>query len=802
MDKQCFHCHDTIPKGFSASLKIAGQQESFCCLGCMAIAETIITGGLESFYLHRTEASERPDEFDQSNIDELKLYDDLELQKEFVDSNEDLYEVSLSIGGITCAACIWLLEKEISKISGLHSFSINHTSHKANLSWYKDQLQLSDVLILARKLGYKAFPYEEGLARENAEKEKKTTIFRIAVAGIASMQSMMFALPLYLGYYSGITTEFISLFRWVSFIMCIPVILFSARPFFSAAYRDLRTGQLTMDLPVSIAILGAFFASSWITFIGEASIKSDVYFDSVAMFTFFLLLGRFIEMQTRHKHLNSDIEMSRLLPSTAIVEIDNIEKSIPAHKLAKGDTLVIKQGQIIAADGIVINGYSRVDESALSGEFLPIEKSLGSFVSGGTVNIENTLYVRITAKPKDSRVAAIIKLLDKAQSEKPRTVLLADHIASYFVAAVLLTSVLVGMYWYIQDPDRIFPIVLSVLVVTCPCALGLATPTALTSTNTFLRKHGFLITKSHALEAMTQITDIIFDKTGTLTKGKLSLEKTRVFSGYTVEQALEVAAALESQSSHPIANTFKPYLKSQAKNITNIIGQGLEGHYSLSGKESHKYYLGKLDFVTKEPQEEFDKFSGLSIFLSNGQTVIAQFMLSDTLRDNSHQAIENLKNLGFKIHILSGDQPHAVEKIANHLKIPSFHSSKSPEEKLAFIKTLQSEGKKIAMVGDGINDLPVLSGAKLSIAMGEASDITKMNSDAILLNGNLQVLSESFVKARDTRKIIKENMAWAIGYNLCMLPLAAAGFVPPYFAALGMSLSSLIVVFNSIRLKR
>lgn len=802
MDKRCFHCHEPIPKGFNASLKIADQEQPFCCLGCMAIAETIITGGLESFYQHRTAASAKPDEFSQSNIDELRLYDDPELQKEFVEKNKALSDITLSIGGITCAACIWLLEKEISQLTGVHSFSINHTTHKAHLSLDLNRVKLSDVLILARKLGYKAFPYEEGLARENAEKEKKTTIFRIAIAGIASMQNMMFALPLYLGFYSGITTEFVSFFRWVSFIMCIPVVLFSAKPFFIAAYRDLKTGHLTMDLPVSIAILGAFAASSWITFVGEASIESDVYFDSVSMFTFFLLLGRFIEMQTRHKHLNSDIEMSRLLPSTAIIQENNEETSIPAHKLSLGETLIVKQGQIIAADGVVIDGYSRVDESALSGEFLPIEKSAGSFVSGGTVNIENTLRINVTTKPKDSRVAAIIKLLDKAQSIKPRTILVADKLASYFVGAVLLTSILVGFYWYLNDPDQVFPIVLSVLVVTCPCALSLATPTALTSANTFLRKHGFLITKSHTLEAMTQITDIVFDKTGTLTKGKLSLEHTQIFGDYTQEEVLEIAAALEAQSSHPIANTFKPFFKQNAQRIENVIGQGLRGEYNLTGGADKLYKLGKLAFVQKEHTEDIKPYSGLSLFLSDGDKLIAQFMLSDTLRENSQQAIQNLKDLGLNIHILSGDQAHSVKLIAEQLNIPSYHASQSPEEKLIFIKKLQEKGQKIGMVGDGINDLPVLSGAKLSIAMGEASDITKMNSDAILLNGNLSVLSQSFLKARATRHIIKENMAWAIGYNLCMLPLAAAGFVPPYFAALGMSLSSLIVVFNSIRLKR
>lgn len=803
MTKQCFHCQEPIPKGFNAKLKIGSDEQTFCCYGCLAIAETIVSGGLESFYQHRTQASERPDQFNDSNVSELRLYDDPALQQEFVDQNGNLSEVSLSISGITCAACIWLLEKEVTKQVTVESFTINHTSHKARLQWNNSLTTLSDILILIRKLGYKAFPYEEGIALTNAEKEKKTTIIRIAIAGIASMQNMMFAMPLYLGFYSGIDIEFVQFFRWFSLLMCIPVVLFSASPFFQAALRDIKTGHLTMDIPISIAILAAFLASSWITLFSEPTIESDVYFDSVSMFTFFLLLGRYIEMQTRHKHLNSDIEMSRLLPSTAIIITQSGEKSVPALKLEVDDILIIKQGQIIAADGLVIEGFSRVDESALSGEFLPIEKSQGSFVSGGTVNIENTLQVKVIAKPKDSRVAAIIKMLDKAQSEKPRTVLIADRVASYFVAAVLLISIAVGIGWYLIDPDKIFPVILSVLVVTCPCALSLATPTALTSANTYLRSRGFLITKAHALEAMTQVTDVIFDKTGTLTKGKLSLEKTATYNDYTLEHALEIAAGLEAHSSHPIAHTFTPHFKNEAQDIENILGKGLSGFYKLNQNEPIKYYLGILDFASQARHSDaLETFEGLNIYLSDGQNILAHFMLSDTLRDDSHEAISSFRSMGLKTHILSGDQAHSVAAVAQALEVDSYHANQSPEEKLLFVKKLQAQGKQIAMIGDGINDLPVLSGAKLSIAMGEAADITKMNSDAILLNGKLSALNEAFAKAQQTRRIIKENITWAIAYNICMLPLAAAGFVPPYFAALGMSLSSLIVVFNSIRLKR
>jgi Cu2+-exporting ATPase len=808
MSEVCFHCREPIPQGFRAELVINGENKAFCCYGCQAIAETIVTGGLASFYQHRTRASDKPDDFNQQLEDELKLYDDAELQAEFVEIKGDISETSLSIGGITCAACIWLLEKEVSRLEGVLQFSVNHTTHKAQLRWKQAQTPLSEILIRIRKLGYKGFPYEEGLARQYAEKERKTTVFRIAVAGIASMQNMMFALPLYLGFYSGITSEFISLFRWVSLVMCLPVILFSAVPFFRTAWRDMKTRHLTMDVPVSIAILGAFFASAWITMFGEASLESDVYFDSVSMFTFFLLLGRFIEMQTRHKHLNSDVEMSRLLPGTAVIRIkqgtEHFEKSIAAHKLALDDILLVKQGQIIAADGVVIEGKSRVDESALSGEFLPVEKTPGSFVSGGTTNIENSLYIRVTAKPKDSRVSAIIRLLDKAQLSKPKTVIMADKIASFFVARVILVSVAVGLFWFFYDSDRAFPIVLSVLVVTCPCALGLATPTALTCSNIFMRAKGFLITRSHALEAMPQITDIIFDKTGTLTKGKLSLRDLQCFGELDKSQALEIAAALEAGSNHPIALAFKPYFKKSADAIENEIGKGLSGIIQNNLGHATRYFLGSAEYVNLFEQQlsSLTTHEGLNLYLTDGKNLLAHFMLNDSLREDSKETVQAFKDMGLMLHILSGDQPHAVKAVATELGIDSYQAAQSPEDKLSFVKNLQDQGKKIAMIGDGINDLPVLSGAKLSIAMGNASDITKLNADAILLNGQLKILHEAFLSAAKTRKIIRENMTWALVYNTSMLPLAAAGFVPPYIAALGMSMSSLIVVFNSLRLKR
>jgi len=803
MHVKCYHCDEAIPRGFNAVLTILGEDKKFCCYGCLAIAETIVSGGLENFYQHRTKASEKPDSLSQSQQDEIHLYDDKTLQEDFVETIDGISETHLSIGSITCAACIWLLEREINSLDGIKQFSINHTNHRAALSWNDAQCSLSTVLLKVRKLGYKARPYQDDLVKRQAKLDKRISIFRIAVAGIATMQNMMFSLPLYLGSESSIDSEFVALFRWVSLIMCTPVVFFSALPFLKAALRDIRTRHLTMDLPVSLAILAAYTASTYITVFSSSHLESDVYFDSVAMFTFFLLLGRFFEMQTRHKHLNSDADFNQLLPATARVKTADGEISKPAHKIEVGDILIINQGEIAPADGIVLEGQSRFDESALTGEFLPINKTIGSVVNGGTANVENTILIATTSTPKHSRVSAIIRMLDQAHHEKPQTVQLADIVASYFVAFVLISATIAGVFWYFIEPEAVFTTVLSILVVTCPCALSLATPTAMTSVNTFLRSKGLLIAKSHTLEAMSNTTDIIFDKTGTLTEGKLQLSSTNTFNGANKSITLTIAAALESHSRHPIASAFKHYFKESANKVETTLGYGLQGSF-----EGKSYRLGNLSFALNNTpaKDKISESHGVHIFLSElseskQYTLLAQFELSDTLREESLSCVKAFQAQGIQVHILSGDHLNSVQHIAQQLGIEHIQAAQSPEQKLYYVRKLQQENKEVAMVGDGINDLPVLSGARLSIAMGGASDITKLNSDAVLLNSHMSILNLAFQSADRARKIIKQNMVWAIGYNLLMLPLAAMGLVPPYFAALGMSLSSLIVVFNSLRLK-
>lgn len=768
----------------------------------MAIAEIIVSDGLDNFYSHRTEPSSRAEVFKAVQRNELKLYDDPLLQEEFVTEHEGLKETSLSISGITCAACIWLLEREISRIDGVDSFIVNHTTHKARIAW-QPTTKLSEALIKARELGYKAKPFRQHEAKIEAQREQRLSVFRIAVAGIATMQNMMFSIPLYLGMYNDSDIHLIELFRWVSMFMAAPVVFFAAQPFYKAALRSIRSKSLGMDIPVSIAIIVAYTASSYITLTATPTLASDVYFDSVSMFVFFLLLGRYIEMQTRHKYLNDDAELDQLLPETAIRVKDGEHESIVSHRIQKGDTILIKQGDIAPADGIVQNGASNFDESALTGEYLPIQKNVGDQISAGTSNIENTILLSVSSIPKQSRITAIVRLINQAQSDKPRTQTLTDNIASYFVGGVLLMAVLTGIYWQINNPTLVFAAVLSVLVVTCPCALSLATPTALTSATSKLRKLGFLLAKGHTLDAMVNAHDVIFDKTGTLTEGKLALVNIETTSNLSTKEASEITSALELHSKHPIAQAFSASPQYRATDVRNEIGYGLRG--KVNGSE---YFVGSYDYLTQKlgltpPPSSLDSHSdGPVIFLASRTETLARFAFSDMLREEAKHCVDQLKALGLRVHILSGDREIAVTQVAEQLGVQHTHAEQSPEDKLAYVEALHRQQRRVVMIGDGINDLPVLSKADLSIAMGSASNLTKLNSDAVLLNNHLSVLAEAFHTAFKTRRIIKENMFWALAYNVSLLPLAAAALVAPYFAALGMSLSSLVVVFNSLRLRK
>ncbi|WP_281645267.1 heavy metal translocating P-type ATPase [Parendozoicomonas sp. Alg238-R29] len=801
-EKSCFHCHLPINGPVQFTALIDGEDRPMCCPGCQAVATAIVSGGLDNYYRYRSEPAQQAD-LSQALKAEYKLYDREDLQQSFIrslpssrssHSPQQKYEARLLIEGITCSACVWLLEHHISSIKGVESVTVNLSQHTATVTFISDTVKISEIMLAVLAVGYRAHPWRQEQQDALLEKEHKQFIRRLAVASIGTMQVMMYAIAMYAGGSQGMESEFRTLMRWVSALIATPVVFYSARPFFSAAWRDIKNRHPGMDVPVSIAIGGAYLASLWGTIQGTG----EVYFDSVSMFTLFLLSGRFLEMRARHHTNQTSRSLHLLLPESCLrVNKDGNTERVSPSDLQVGDNIRILTGENIPADGTILNGQSSINESALTGEYLPVAKHIGDQVTAGTINTENAIEVEVTHVGQNTRLSAIARLLEQAQGDKPTIARQADRVAGWFVCTVLIASVGVYFYWLQHEPDDAFWIVLSVLVATCPCALSLATPAALTAVTGFLQSKGMLISHSRVLEGLPQITHVIFDKTGTLTQGDLSLTSVKILNKtYSRSELLDVAAALESHSEHPIAHAF-PASTTPVKDVENITAQGLQGRIA-----GHTWRIGKPSFVSPGMEASPPDNHLTWLLLSCDKMPLAWFGLDDTLRPEAKQIISELTTKGLQVGLLSGDNQGVVNRVGKELGIESCHAQATPDDKLGYVQQLQAQGNRVLMIGDGVNDIPVLAAADLSVAMNTASDLARTHADALLLSGDLNQLLTSIDKACDTRRIIRENMTWALGYNLLVLPLAASGWLAPWMAAIGMSASSLVVVGNALRLSK
>ncbi|MBS98604.1 MAG: copper-translocating P-type ATPase [Oceanospirillaceae bacterium] len=796
----CYHCGLPVPPGSQFRTLIDGEQRAMCCPGCQAVSQTIVDGGLDTFYRHREKQNQKNDRItgnSEQRALELSLFDDPDVQHSFVRKTaQGEREALLVIEGITCAACVWLLEHHLAKQPGVVRASVNLTTHRARLVWNESETRLSSLLGEVDRIGYQAHPYQPNQEEALLEQEKKRAIRRIGVAGLGMMQVMMLAAALYAGDIASMESQIVTFIRWASLVLATPVALYSARPFYTAALRDIKTRQLSMDVPVSLAILLAYSASVWATFAGSG----EVYFDSVTMFTFFLLIGRFMEMQARHRTGRAGNALLNLLPASALRLEGEQEVLVPATRLRVGDRVLVKPGHTLPADGRIVSGHTSVDESALTGEYMPLSKAPGDLVVGGTQNVEHPVVIEITETGSDSRLSTIVRMLDRAQAEKPTVARIADQVARYFVACTLITAAAVATSWWLIEPQNAFWITLSVLVVTCPCALSLATPTALTAATGTLRQAGVLISRGHVLESLATATHVVFDKTGTLTEGNLQIQDIRPLGGSDTDELLRLSAALEAGSEHPIAQAFTPYFQVRAEHIRNHLGEGLEGE--LDGRKMRigtPLFAAQLAGIVPPPAPDE---SGLWLLLCDTDRPLGWFRLDDQIRPESAQTIALLNRLGLTTVMLTGDGSSAADDVARRLGISEVQKGMAPEQKLSFLKALSDTGAEVVMIGDGINDIPALAGARTSIAMAGATDLAKTNADAVLIANDLMRLTDAIRLARKTRGIIRENLAWALFYNVLALPLAATGFIAPYMAAIGMSASSLVVVGNALRLSR
>lgn len=767
-----------------------------CCPGCKAVAEAIVAGGLDNYYHFRTEPAQRAESASQILSAELAIYDREDIQSGFVRTHPDnTREARLLIEGITCSACIWLIEKHLSHLTGIAGITVNLSQHSATVRWDPDNIKFSDILLELHYIGYQGHPWRAERQEALMQQEHRVFIRRLSVAGIAAMQVMMYAIALYAGAMQDMEAEYRDFIRWISAFVTTPVVFYAARPFFTAAWRDLKTRHPGMDVPVSLAIGGAYVASLWATWHGYG----EVYFDSVSMFTFFLLLGRYLELRTRHRTVRAGRALRDLLPTSCLKLNGNQTERIPVTDLQPGDQVRVLPGDSVPTDGMIIKGHSCLNESALTGEYLPVARSAGEEVIAGSLNTGNALDIEVTRVGDNTRLSAIVRLLERAQSEKPAIARMADRVAGFFVAFVLATSVVVYSLWHQIDPEHAFWVTLSVLVITCPCALSLATPAALTAATGTLQKLGILVSRGHVLEGLNQVTHVIFDKTGTLTKGRLILRKVVLAEGCTRtrDEVIRLASALESHSEHPIAQAFPGNSSCTAHEVTNTTGKGLSGYI-----DNQLYRIGTAAFSVPDVNLSPPDTSGQWLLLSGNAQPLAWFELDDELRPEAATAIDALQQRGLTVELLSGDRPGVVSRVADELGIRQWLAAAMPDDKLRHVRTRQSHGARVLMVGDGINDVPVLAQADLSLALNSATDLARTTADAILLTGDLRRLLTAFDLARKTRRIIWQNLFWSLGYNITALPLAASGLIAPWMAAIGMSLSSLIVVGNAMRLAR
>ncbi|ARN74749.1 heavy metal translocating P-type ATPase [Oceanicoccus sagamiensis] len=799
----CFHCGLTVTTGEPFCAELNGQQANFCCPACRAVAITIVDNGLSSFYQFHETNQQAPDALWDEGV--FAAFDDDAFQQRYITRSQqstDMAQVQLLIGGMHCAACVWLLEQYLLKLPAIEKVSVSLTEQKAVLHWRLSELPLSEVCRSIALLGYQAEPYSQNHLQELRQRENHQALRRLGVAGIGMMQVGMFAIALYAGALQSMALEYRDFMRWVSFLVATPVVFYAAQPFFIGAWRGIKMKSPGMDLPVALAIGLAYLASVKATWLGAG----DVYYDSVTMFTFLLLSGRYLEMRARHFGGRLTTDLNSLLPSTVLtIDPAGNTQSLPLFKVALGDKLLIKPGQVIPADGVVLDGYSSVDESQMTGEFSLQSKVVGDDLVAGTCNGGGTMTLRVNAVGADLKLQSINQLLQTAQSTKPTMARMADKLASYFVVSVLLLAAATYSYWHIiAASDQAFWIVLSVLVVSCPCALSLATPAVLTAATNRLRDLGLLVTKPYVWEKMAAVTDIVCDKTGTLTRGELAISAVKPQAELSSQQCLDIAAALERYSEHPIAKAFthKAQEALAVSEIEVIHSAGLEGH--INGET---YRLGRGDFASalyglQHISIPADFEQGQWLLLSSSKGAVCWFRLQDSLREDAQALVSGLQQQRLTVHLLSGDASGAAEQLSARLGIDRCTAGASPEQKLAYIQQLQAAGAKVLMLGDGINDVPVLAAADVSVAMSNASNLAKTHADSILLSGHLTAVLQLFSVASTTRSIIKQNLVWALSYNLLAIPLAAMAMIPPYLAAIGMSLSSLVVVLNALRVQR
>ncbi len=806
-DTRCFHCGNPNPAASRWRCEIDGVSHSFCCAGCLGIARTIHAAGLDAFYSRRTAAADRP-EPERDARDEWSHWDDAAAQAGLLRATADgNQEVSLLLEGIHCGACIWLIESWLARQPGVVGAAVNFATRRARVVWDPTKARLSDLLRAVVAVGYHAYPYDPARREALARRESRALLLRLAVALLAMMQVMMFAVPTYITI-DGVEPAHRLLLEWASLTLTLPALVYSAAPFFRGAWRDLKLLRPGMDVPVALGLAAAFVASAWATLSGEGA----VYYDSVTMFIALLLCARYVELVARRQAGDAVEVVARARPATALrlqgwPDRQDVE-NVAAASLAEGDLVLVRPGATVPADGGIVDGQASVEEAVLTGESRPRTKAPGDAVLAGSIVRDGALVVRVTAAGAATRLAAVERLAERAAGERPRIARVADRVAAWFVAALLVLAAITALVWWQLDPSRALAVTFAVLVVSCPCALSLATPAALAAAAGALSRRQVVVARADALETLAKVTHVVFDKTGTLTTGRSMLLDVLPQGGATRSESLALAAALEAHSEHPLAQAFRgtvpgPSTLPVATALAVVPGNGVEG--TVRGR---RLRLGRPEFVAAlsgrplPPDATRVAADATCVALGDDAGFIALFALGDAPRAGAVDLVARLRRMGIVPMLLSGDRAATAALVGQALGIADARGDAQPEDKRGTILRLQAGGAVVAMVGDGINDAPSLAQAQVSMSLGSATPLAQWTADVVVLSDELPRIADTIVHARRTFRVVRENLAWAFVYNVVAIPAAAFGHVTPLVAALGMSLSSLLVVGNALRVAR
>ncbi len=729
-------------------------------------------------------------------------------------ATDTTWESHLVLEGMHCAACALTIEEALRRVPGVSDVDVSAATHRARVVWNPAQVRPSQWMRAVRKAGYRPLPALDALARDQRQRESRRALWRWLVAGFCMMQVMMYAWPAYQAMPGDLSTEMEQLLRWASWVISLPVVLFACGPFFSSALRDIRLRRVSMDLPVALGMLITFVVSMLGTFDPTGPFGREVYYDSLTMFVFFLLTGRWLELRLRDRTAGAlEAVMNRLPDSVERRAADGGYERVATRRLQPGDVIRVLPGEVFPADGRVLGGTTQADEALLTGESTPVDKSPGDAVTAGSYNLRAAVEVSVEVLGDQTRFGQIVALMENASLQKPRLAQLADRVARPFLVAVLLAAALAAAWWWPKDPSHALMVAVAVLVVTCPCALSLATPVAMLTAAGTLARRGALVRNLQALEALSHVDTVVFDKTGTLTRDRLELTDIHVTpeGALTTAQALGLAAMLARHSLHPVSRALVQAADDQALRRTDawqvdgveeLTGAGLQARARHAGSQGDMILrLGSGRHARVQGDDGAQRVV-LSMERAGQVIELARFGFSEELRPEATVVVQQLREAGVAVELLSGDHAAAVQRVAARIGIEAARGGCSPQDKLQHLQALQAQGRHVAMVGDGLNDGPVLAGAHASFAFGKSVALAQARSDVVVLGDNLTLVGETLVLSRRTMHVVRQNLLWAAIYNAVGVPLAIAGYMPAWLAGLGMALSSLLVVLNAARLAR